>query len=195
MYMSFLKTSQKTALKKTLNWVSEYLPSLILFIVFIVINFPIIKEWMNGTMIDGKIKVIILFIDVIIALSASIPIINYGLSKLNQKKLNEFLDLPDNNGKITYSVIYDFLSGLALSAFYISVCFLTIKDIYNYGGWLLAGIYLLFMMLCTFFIATMTLVRILKVLSANNKYVYYSAALILTIIANEVINVALKTPQ
>jgi hypothetical protein len=193
--MSFLKTSQKTALKKTLNWVSEYLPSLILFIVFIVINFPIIKEWMNGTMIDGKIKVIILFIDVIIALSASIPIINYGLSKLNQKKLNEFLDLPDNNGKITYSVIYDFLSGLALSAFYISVCFLTIKDIYNYGGWLLAGIYLLFMMLCTFFIATMTLVRILKVLSANNKYVYYSAALILTIIANEVINVALKTPQ
>lgn len=195
MHKGFSKSVLKSKFTTMIKWLFDYLPSIIIFVAFIALNTAIAIGWVSGAEFSDALKIIILFTDMILALGASLPLIQIGISKLNQIKLNDFLALPENNGKITYLVIYDFLSGLALSAFYISVCFFTVKSVHAYAGWFLTGIYLALMIFISFSIAVMALIRVVHVVSTVNKFFKYSLTLTLLVITNEVINIALKMSQ
>lgn len=122
--------------------VFKYLPFLNCLAILAHLDFYLIKEFLNGEHLDEKNKFLYSFLNIIFCMVIFLPFINHLISKIDSKSVDDFLRLPDSDANITYIHFYDFLSGLALSAFYITVMMFTFKGFLKNFGWFISAFYL-----------------------------------------------------
>lgn len=171
---------------------SEYIPSVILFIFLVKMDFSIISNWPLNQSPDNRLKLALLFVHLVIVFAILSPIISRLLSQFGDEKLKKFIGLPEVGKNITYIDFYDFLSGLALSAFYLTILLFSLKEVYEKTGWVIAGIYAFLMFVSSISIAVLSLVRYIWLFTKFNNYAYYSVALLASSMCMAVIGVAMN---
>ena len=178
--------------QKIIALTSEYVPSILFAGLLIYMDMSLVRIWPENEDVDTRIKLILLFIHLVVGMAVCLPLINYGLSKLNQEAIDVFLDLPRSDKPITYTVIYDYLSGLALAAFYLTMAFFTFKEAYAYFHWAIATLYIFVMVVLSFFIATMAMLRMLTLYTRFGNIRYSLFALMTFVFCMAVLNATLR---
>lgn len=156
--------------------VFEYLPSLTCLALLAYLDFSLMKGCLNGELLDEKNKFLYAFLNITLCILISLPLINHLLSKIDNKLLDEFLSLPDKDENITYIHFYDFLSGLALSGFYITVMMFTFKGVLNDFGWFIAAFYVAIMFVLSILLSAISLVRFIYPFTRYNTIAYWICA-------------------
>lgn len=106
-----------------------------------------------------------------------LPFINHLISKFDTKSVDEFLSLPDRDAKITYIHFYDFLSEVALPAFYITVMMLTFTGVLKDFGWFIAALYLAVMFCFSVSLGAISQLRFIYPFTRYNTLAYWICAL------------------
>ncbi|MCR3702296.1 hypothetical protein ACM6O4_19335 [Citrobacter portucalensis] len=171
---------------------SEYIPSAICFFLLAKMDYEIISIWPQNASVDDRIKLSLLFIHLVMILVMFTPLINRFLSRVDNEKLEKFIALPQKDKNITYIDYYDFLSGLALSAFYLSILIFTMKSIYEEAGWIISGIYIFTMFVSSISIAALSLLRFIWLFTKFNNYIYWFIVLLASSMCMAVIGAAMK---
>lgn len=172
--------------------VFEYLPSLTCLAVLAYVDFYLIKGYLNGEHLDEKNKFLVAFLNIIICVVIFLPFINHLISKIDSKSVDDFLSLPDRDANITYIHFYDFLSGLALSAFYITVMMFTFKGVLKDFGWFIAAFYLAVMFCFSVSLGAISLVRFIYPFTRYNAIAYWICAVISCAVMIAVTQVSMK---
>ena len=170
----------------------DFLPSILCSFILVKMDYALISGWPANHSVDNRIKLVVFFVHLVMLFAISSPLISWLLSRAGDEKLNNFIDLPDSGKKITYTDLYDFLSGLALSAFYLSVLIFTMAEVYDAVGWVLSAIYVFLMFVLSIFIAVLSLVKFLWLFSRFNKITYSVVGLIASVMCMVVIGVAMR---
>ncbi len=170
----------------------EYLPSLTCLLLLAYLDFYLIKGVLNSERLNEKNKFLYAFLNITIFVVISLPLINYLMSKIDSKSVSEFLNLPDRDANITYMHFYDFLSGLALSAFYITVMMFTFKDALKNFGWFIAAFYLAVMFLFSVSLGAISLVRFIHPFTRYNTMAYWICAVTSCAVMLAVTQVSMK---
>ncbi|ELW1649199.1 hypothetical protein NTH58_004311 [Enterobacter oligotrophicus] len=170
----------------------EYVTSIILLYLLVKMDFVVIAARTSHESIDNRVKLALLFIHLIMLLAIFAPLISRYLSQGGDERLTRFIALPEVTKNITYIDFYDFLSGLALSAFYLSILLFTIKGVYELAGWVLSGIYVFLMFVSSISIASLSLMRFIWLFTKYNRYVYAFIALAASSMCMAVISIAMQ---
>lgn len=121
-----------------------------------------------------------------------LPFISHLIGKIDSKSVDDFLSLPDRDANINYIHFYDFLSGLALSAFYITVMMFTFKGILKDFGWFIAAFYLAIMFYFSVLLSAITLVRFIYPFTRYNTIAYWICAVTSCAVMLAVTQVSMK---
>ncbi len=136
-------------------------------------DYSILSSWPQNQSIDNRVKLALLFIHLIMIFAILAPLISRLLSRVGNERLNKFIALQKSDKNITYIDLYDFLSGLALSAFFTCPSyFFTMKEVYEVTGWVISGIYVFLMFISAISIASLSLMRFIWLFVKYNKYTY-----------------------
>lgn len=180
-----------------LKWIrtiffSDYLPSILCLLLLVNMDYAIFSNWPINHSVDSRIKLMLLFIHFVMLFAILSPFIGRFLAKISNEKFKAFIGLPDKDKNITYIDLYDFLSGLALSAFYLSILLFTLKDVYEITGWFISGIYAFLMFASSISIASIALMRYIWLFTKFSKYTYAFAALLAGSMCMAIIGVAIR---
>lgn len=137
---------------------SDYLMSLAFIFQLIFLNFVFLVNHPLGVGYSKNSLFSIIFINLIYIAIISLPLI-YKLTAESEREVIEFLSMPSKQDKVTYLVFYDFLSGLALSAFLFGVLLFTNKYIFNNFNVFFSVLYAILFFALSIFIAVISLVR------------------------------------
>lgn len=171
---------------------SDCTPSVICFFLLLKMDYSILSSWPQNQSIDNRVKLALLFIHLIMIFAILSPLISRLLSCVGNERLNKFIALPKSDKNITYIDLYDFLSGLALSAFYLSILLFTMKEVYEVTGWVISGIYIFLMFISAISIASLSLMRFIWLFVKYNKYTYSVVALLASSMCMAVLGVAMR---
>lgn len=171
---------------------SDRTPSVICFFLLLKMDYSILSSWPQNQSIDNRIKLALLFIHLIMIFAILAPLISRLLSRVGNERLNKFIVLPKPDKNITYIDLYDFLSGLALSAFYLSILLFTMKEVYEVTGWVISGIYVFLIFISAISIASLSLMRFIWLFVKFNKYTYSVVALLASSMCMAVLGVAMR---
>lgn len=180
---------QKKGLRGNL---SEYLVSVVCFGLLVYLDVNVVALWRSECNLDERGYLVIFFINLMLLMVVLLPLINHYVGKIDNGKLSVFLGLTPKDEKITWVVFYDFLSGLALSAFYLSVLIYTLKGVFDTTGWFITGLYVLVMYIICIFLGVMALIKFIWTFRQLNKVVYAIVALTASAITLSVIDIAMK---
>ncbi|AWF80454.1 hypothetical protein BTJ40_06300 [Microbulbifer sp. A4B17] len=170
----------------------ESLISAIVFCLFLFLNFVFFAAIFEGTSIDDKSEFMILFVNCVLFVIISLPLITRLLTKIPDSKFKEFLELPDTDEKFTYSNLSSFLGDQALSSFLATVLIVTGRDaIATYGGGL-AALYVSFLFVVALILAALSLVRFISHFTRYHWFYYALAATLSTSIMFAFFNVGLR---
>lgn len=172
--------------------ISGYAPSIICLFLLIKMDYSIFSSWPKNESIDNRVKLVLLFIHLIMIFAILSPLISRLLSRVSNEALNKFIALPTPSKSITYIDLYDFLSGLALSAFYLSILLFTVKEVYEATGWIISGIFVFFMFFSSISIASLSLMRFAWLFANYNKYTYSFVVLLASSMCMAVLGVAMR---
>ncbi|RLM17947.1 hypothetical protein BIY29_18795 [Brenneria alni] len=171
---------------------SDYLPSILCLLLLVKMDYAICSSWPVNQSVDNRMKLMLLFIHFIMIFAIFSPFIGRLLAKISNEKFKDFIGLPDKDKNITYIDLYDFLSGLALSAFYLSILLFTLKDVYEITGWFISGIYVFLMFASSISIASISLMRYIWLFAKFSKYTYAFSALLAGGICMAIISIAIR---
>lgn len=171
---------------------SEYVPSVICLFILVKMDYELLSIWPQNESVDGRIKLSLSFIHLVMILVILMPLINRYLSQVDNERIEKFIALPQKDKNITYIDFYDFLSGIALSAFYLSILIFTMKDVYEETGWVISCIYIFTMFVSSISIAALSLVRFIWLFTKFNNYIYWFIALLASSMCMAVISIAIK---
>ena len=171
---------------------SEYVPSVICLFILVKMDYELLSIWPQNESVDGRIKLSLSFIHLVMILVILMPLINRYLSQVDNERIEKFIALPQKDKNITYIDFYDFLSGIALSAFYLSILIFTMKDVYEETGWVISFIYIFTMFVSSISIAALSLVRFIWLFTKFNNYIYWFIALLASSMCMAVISIAIK---
>ncbi|HAU5603815.1 TPA: hypothetical protein JD320_003020 [Citrobacter koseri] len=174
------------------KFLSDIAPSIIGLFLLVKMDYTILSDWPQGQLVDNRIKLALLFIHLIMIFAILSPLISRFLPQIGSERLNQFIDLPKLERSITYIDLYDFLSGLALSAFYLSILLYTLKDVYDSTGWIVSGIYAFLMFVSSISIASLSLMRFLWLFTKFSKYAYAIITLLASSTCMAVLGVAMR---
>lgn len=180
---------QKKGLWGTL---SEYLVSVLCFGLLVYLDINVVALWRSECNLDERAYLVIFFMNLMLLMVVLLPLVSHYVGKINNEKLSAFLGLSPGDEKITYLVFYDFLSGLALSAFYLSVLIYTLKGVFEATGWFITGLYLVVMYIICIYLGVMALIKFIWTFRKLNKVAYGIVALTASAITLSIIDVAMK---
>jgi len=172
--------------------VFEYLPSLTCLALLAYLDFYLIKGFLNGEHLDEKNKFLYAFLNITLCMVIFLPFISHLIGKVDSKSVDDFLSLPDRDANITYLHFYDFLSGLALSAFYITVMMFTFKGVLKDFGWFIAAFYLAIMFFFSVLLGAISLVRFIYPFTRYNTIAYWICAVTSCAVMLAVTQVSMK---
>jgi hypothetical protein len=172
--------------------VFKYFPSLTCLAILAYLDFHLIKGSLNGEHLDEKNKFLYAFLNITLCVVVFLPLINHFMSKIDSKSVDDFLRLPDRDTNIDYIHFYDFLSGLALSAFYITVMMFTFKGVLKDFGWIIAAFYLAVMFLFSVLLGAISLVRFIYPFTRYNTIAYWICAVTSSAVMLAVTQVSMK---
>lgn len=170
----------------------ESLVSSIFFGLFLFLNVVFFAAIFEGATISDKSEFMVLFINCVLFVIIALPLITRLLNKIPDSKVKEFLELPEQDDKFTYSNLSSFLGDQALSSFLATVLIFTGKDaIAEYGGGL-AAIYISFLFVVALVLASLSLVRFISHFTKYHWAYYALAATLSTSILFAFFNVGLR---
>ena len=164
-----------------------------LFLVLLIcFDFIFIKDVFDGKSINEKAKFMVVFINLIMIVIISWPLIHKLLGRIPDNNFKTFIELPEKDEKFTFSSISSFLSDQALASFLVTILMSTGKDaLATYGGFIASG-YVFILFVVASVLGSISLVRFIWHFTQLHWFFYALASTLSFFVMFAFFNVGLK---
>ena len=157
----------------------ESLIAILFFCLLTYFDFIYIQGVLEGGLLTEKLKFTFYYINLMCVFIIALPYLSNKAGKISDKKIIEFLNLPDKDERITFTTITGFLSNQALASFLVTALMFTGKTVAaDYGGIIAAFYIVIFFTLAS----TVGSISLLQFIAYFTKYdwVWYGLAALLS---------------
>jgi len=170
----------------------ETLFSFIFFGLFLYLNYLYFGANIYAEQIPDEVIFMVIFWDFILLVIIAAPIILKQMEKISNDKIKDFLDLPKENQKFTFSVISSFLGEQALASFLATVLIVTGREALLSYGPTLSAIYTFTLFIFAIFLASTSLIRFIMLFEHQHKFKYAILIIVSTAVTHAFFQVGLK---
>lgn len=134
----------------------------------------------------------IIFTNFIFLFLLMLPYIAKKVKSLSDNNIKQFLELPSDNDKLTFTAFSNFLGNQALGSFFATVMIYTGKGAFQNYGEIFAAFYMSFLFITSITLTTLSLIRFVWYFTKYNGLIYGIATVSSIAIMFAFLNVGLK---